>query len=69
MAREREAVAEMISACLREVAELVLVFGFLDIVIADKAVGFDKLTLSIWVSGFFLVFFTTGLVIERIRKE
>ena len=69
MARERETVAQMIAACMREVAELVLVFGSLDIVIADKAASVGKLTAAASVLGVFVILFTTGVVVERIRKE
>ena len=62
----RKSILEMLGEFLREAGVLVLVFGFLDTFMAEKAVNF-WLAMGIFsVSGFLLA---NGILVEVARKE
>lgn len=62
----RKSVQEMLGEFLREAGVLVLVFGFLDLYMTDKAVTFWFAIGIFSVSGFLLV---SGILAELTRKE
>ena len=66
MPRERLAVSEMIATSLREIAELVLVFGTLDLVVSGRIDPIRGLVVVFGACGWL---FTLGVVLERIRRE
>jgi len=64
--QERKSVQEMLGEFLREAGVLVLVFGFLDLYMAEKPVTFWFAVGILSLSGFLLV---SGILAEITRKE
>lgn len=62
----RKNVLEMLGEFLREAGVLVLVFGFLDLYMAERPVTFWFVMGILSLSGFLLV---SGILIEITRKE